>query len=290
MTKQDDILIQSAVKSQHQTIMEGGKIEEFAEALGRFCQVEGWKKLKDEDAESFKSLRHYIEARPPFGAGYPGREGMEKIEAYLSLKPKVKDYFQYCHANCIFEMAKEEGVSANVISKREWNDVIGAKLARDISEDGESGNVYKDKAMAYIEGKARVKREAKFNPNASIRLSFKPSYPYALAGKLLESFSRSEKKLFIKALSHEKINELVEFERRFHLALNAFEKSKQEDGWGIHHIKSPIEFLDRKPEIEHSQYEGNDNKNKILLKDEIGSIAIIKISSEGRGINGITFD
>ena len=48
MSNQDEVLPDNAVNSQHQTIMQGGKIEEFADALGRFCRVEGWKKLKDE--------------------------------------------------------------------------------------------------------------------------------------------------------------------------------------------------------------------------------------------------
>jgi len=70
-----------AVSSQHQTIMEGGKIEEFADALGRFCRVEGWKKLKDENGEPFRSLRHYVEAKPPFGAGYAGKAHKSKALA-----------------------------------------------------------------------------------------------------------------------------------------------------------------------------------------------------------------
>jgi len=137
MNKQDDVLGDNTVDSQHQTIMQGGKIEEFAEALGRFCRVEGWKKLKDENGEAFRSLRHYVEAKPPFGAGYSGKAGMDKIEAYLSLSPRIKDYFQHCHASCLSEMAKEQGVSPTVVSKNEWDDTKGARLAKSIEENPE---------------------------------------------------------------------------------------------------------------------------------------------------------
>ena len=90
MNNQDEILDESAVDTQHQTIMQGGKIEEFADALGRFCRVEGWKKLKDENGEPFRSLRHYIEAKPPFGAGYSGKAGMDKI-CLLYTSPSPRD-------------------------------------------------------------------------------------------------------------------------------------------------------------------------------------------------------
>ena len=67
---------ENTVETQHEMIKQGGQIEKFAEAMAQFCKVEGWKKLNNENGIAFKSLRHYIEAKPPFGAGYPGKSGM----------------------------------------------------------------------------------------------------------------------------------------------------------------------------------------------------------------------
>ena len=178
MTQQDNTL-----NTQHEMIKKGGQIEKFAEAMALFCKAEGWKKLNDESGAPFKTLRHYIEAKPPYGAGYPGKNGMEKIEAYLSLSPVIKDYFQHCHANCLFEMAKDEGVSPNVVARREWNDVKGASLARAIQENPEE--IYLEKAAAYVEGKERVKAKPRSTKTAApIRLSTTPDQPYALVKKI----------------------------------------------------------------------------------------------------------
>lgn len=291
MTKQEDVLLESAVKSQHETIMQGGKIEQFAEAMGRFCRVEGWKKLKDEDGLKYKSLRHYIEAKPPFGAGYAGKEGMGKIEAYLSLSPVIKDYFQHCHANCLFEMAKEEGVSPNVVAKREWNDVMGAKLARDIQENPEQ--IYMEKAAAYIEGRERVKQRTKApDPTSSVRLSYKPNYPVALAKKLKEILSPKDIAGLMVALSDDNLEEDVEFERRFNLALNAFNKSVTENGWGVGGIKAPEELVQKEPLINYSEYiEGEkEGKNLISLRDETTDIVIVRFSATGGGVEALSFE
>ena len=60
MNKQNDAIDEGGVDSQHQTIMQGGKIEEFADALGRFCRVEGWKKLKDEKSWNGKNRSLFV--------------------------------------------------------------------------------------------------------------------------------------------------------------------------------------------------------------------------------------
>ena len=64
--KKSEVSQGATVDSEHQTIMQGGKMEEFANALRQFCRAEGWKKLKDESGEPFRSLRHYAEAKSPF--------------------------------------------------------------------------------------------------------------------------------------------------------------------------------------------------------------------------------
>jgi hypothetical protein len=284
MTDQKD-----TVESQHEMIKQGGQIEKFAEAMAQFCKVEGWKKLNDSEGSAFKSLRHYIEATPPFGAGYPGKKGMEKIEAYLSLSPVIKDYFQHCHANCLFEMAKDEGVSPSVIAKREWDDVKGASLARAIQENPEE--IYLEKAAAYVEGKERVKPKPRsVVASAPIRLSATTGQPYALAKKIKESFNRDFIKSLLNGFNIETLDEMIELEKKFLLALTAFNQSKLHDGWGSKNIKSPQSLIKREPVMEKSHFIGDESEgnNIISLKDDQGKIVIVRF--RGTGVSGLSFD
>ena len=284
MTQQNN-----TVENQHEMIKQGGQIEKFAEAMAQFCKVEGWKKLNDDEGAPFKSLRHYIEAKPPYGAGYPGKTGMEKIEAYLSLSPVIKDYFQHCHANCLFEMAKDEGISPNVIAKREWNDVKGASLARAIQENPEE--IYLEKAAAYVEGKERVKAKPRSAAvSAPIRLSATSGQPYALVKKIKENFNRDFIKSFLNGFNIESLDEMIELEIKFTLALAAFNKSKQADGWGSNNVKAPDSLLKREPVMEQSNFIGDDSdENNILsLKDDEGKIVIVRF--RGTGVSTLSFD
>ena len=283
MTNKDD-----SVESQHEMIKQGGQIEQFAEAMALFCKIEGWKKLNDEDGSAFKSLRHYIEAKPPFGAGYPGKSGMEKIEAYLSLTPVIKDYFQHCHANCLFEMAKDEGVSPSVVAKREWDDVKGASLARAIQDNPEE--IYLEKAAAYVEGKEKPKPKPRsIKAAAPIRLNVSPDQPYALVKKLQESFKPEFIKSLLNGFSIESLDEMVELEKKFSLALAAFNKSKDPDGWGPNNIKAPDSLKKREPAIENSNFiEGDEEGNNLIsLKDEEGKIVIVRF--RGTGVSALSF-
>ncbi|VAW66015.1 hypothetical protein MNBD_GAMMA09-256 [hydrothermal vent metagenome] len=283
MTKNED-----TVKTQHEMIKQGGQIEKFADAMARFCKVEGWKKLTDEKGNVFKSLRHYIEAKPPFGAGYPGKSGMEKIEAYLSLTPTIKDYFQHCHANCLFEMAKDEGISPSVVAKREWDDVKGASLARAIQENPEE--IYLEKAAAYVEGKERTKPKPRSSPAAApIRLSVTPGQPYTLAKKIKDSFNADFIQSLLNGFSLESLEEMLELERKFSLALDAFNKSRQSEGWGAKNIKAPESLLKRQPVLEKSSFIGDESeKNNVLsLRDEKGKIVIVRF--RGTGVSALSF-
>ena len=289
MSEQDKLLPESAVDSQHQTIMQGGKIEEFADALGRFCRVEGWKKLKDENGESFRSLRHYVEAKPPFGAGYSGKAGMEKIEAYLSLNPRVKDFFQHCHANCLSELAQEQGLSPAVVSKKEWNDVVGARLARVIEANPEEA--YEEKAAAYVEDKERVKPAPRpIDEYSPIRMSYRPTYTYAFAQKLTESVSSEDLAFLIAALTAPDLDERVEFEKYFNLALTAFNRAKSESGWSAAALKAPDEHQDRMPKIQLSKWleDQEDNSSQLSMSDESGHIVTVEMSKAG-GVKGLSF-
>ncbi len=284
MTQQDN-----TVKTQHEMIKQGGQIEKFAEAMAQFCKIEGWKKLNDTDGAPFKSLRHYIEAKPPFGAGYPGKSGMEKIEAYLSLSPTIKDYFQHCHANCLFEMAKDEGISPGVVAKREWNDVKGASLARAIQENPEE--IYLEKAAAYVEGKEKVKPGSRSRSIVTtMRLSASPDQPYALVKKLKENFNDDFIKCFLNGFNIDSLDEIIELEKKFILALAAFNKSKQADGWGSNNIKAPEALMNREPVIEKSDFIGDEinEKNILSLKDEKGKIVIVRF--RGTGVSALSFD
>lgn len=290
MSNQDEVINEGAVDSQHQTIMQGGKIEEFAEALGKFCRVEGWKKLKDESGEPFKSLRHYVEAKPPFGAGYSGKAGMEKIEAYLSLNPRVKDYFQHCHANCLSDMAQEQGVSPSVVSKREWNDVMGARLAKVIESNPEEA--YTEKAAAYIEDKERVKPQPRpTNEYSPIRMSYRPTYTYAFAQKLQENITGEELALLISALNSDELGDLVEFEKYYNLALSAFNRAKSESGWGPSSLKAPEELQDRTPAITLSKWleDEEDGNSQLCLGDDGGNIVVVEMA-KGGGVKGLSFE
>lgn len=284
MTQQDN-----AINNQHEMIKQGGQIEKFAEAMAQFCKAEGWKKLNDENGNAFKTLRHYIEAQPPFGAGYPGKSGMEKIEAYLSLSPVIKDYFQHCHANCLFEMAKDEGISPNVLAKREFDDVKGASLARAIQENPEE--IYLEKAAAYVEGKERVKAKPRVSPAAApIRLSATSAQPYTLVKKMKESFSNDFIKSFLNGFSIDSLDEMIELEKKFALALAAFNKSKLPDGWGTKNVKAPASLMKREPVLEKSNFIGDENEenNVISLKDEEGKIVIVRF--RGTGVSALSFD
>jgi hypothetical protein len=289
MSKQDEILQEGAVDSEHQTIMQGGKIEEFADALGRFCRIEGWKKLKDESGEPFRSLRHYVEAKPPFGAGYSGKAGMEKIEAYLSLNPRVKDYFQHCHANCLSELAQEQGLTPAVVSKREWNDVMGARLAKVIESNPEEA--YTEKAAAYVEDKERVKPQPRpVNEYSPIRMSYRPTYTYSFAQKLKESVSSEDLALLIEALNSADLDERVEFEKYYNLALSAFNRAKSESGWGASALKAPQKYQDRMPKIQLSKWleTEEDSSSQFCLSDDSGDIVTIEMSKAG-GVKGLSF-
>jgi hypothetical protein len=289
MSQQHEISPESGVDSQHQTIMQGGKIEEFADALGRFCRVEGWKKLKDENGDSFRSLRHYVEAKPPFGAGYSGKAGMEKIEAYLSLNPRVKDFFQHCHANCLSDMAQEQGVSPAAVSKKEFNDVKGARLARVIESNPEEA--YEEKAAAYVEDKERIKPAPRLlNEYSPIRMSYRPTYTYAFAEKLKESITSADLALLIEALSSTDLDDLVEFEKYYNLALTAFNRAKSESGWGPAALKAPKEHEHRAPDIKLSKWLEDDkgDSTQFSLRDESGAIVIIEMSKAG-GVKSLSF-
>ncbi len=289
MTKQVNTSSDTAVESQHEMIKQGGQIEKFAEAMAQFCKVEGWKKLNDEDGNEFKSLRHYIEAKPPFGAGYPGKSGMEKIEAYLSLSPVIKDYFQHCHANCLFEMAQDEGVSPSVIAKREWDDVKGASLARAIQENPEE--IYLEKAAAYVEGKERVKAKPRsVAVAAAIRLSATTNQPYSLAKKLKDSFNQDFIKSLLSALTSDSLNEMIELEKKFSLALSAFKQSKQNPGWGSKNITAPSSLTNREPVLEKSSFIGDESEADTImsLKDDEGKIVIVRF--RGNAVSGLSFD
>ena len=282
MNNQDKILEEGAVDSQHKTIMQGGKIEEFADALGRFCRADGWKKLKDESGEPFRSLRHYVEAKPPFGAGYSGKAGMEKIEAYLSLSPRIKDYFQHCHANCLTEMAKEQGVSPTVVSKNEWDDTKGARLAKSIADNPEE--IYLVKAAAYVEDKERVKPAPRpINEYSPIRMSYRPTHIYSFAQKLKESVSEDELTILLDALKSEKLDEQVEFEKYYNIALAAFNRAKSEKGWSSSAIKAPEEHQDKTPKINLSKWLEDDEEgnNQLALNDEAGTVMIALMSKAG---------
>jgi len=284
MTQQDN-----SINNQHEMIKQGGQIEKFAEAMAQFCKAEGWKKLNDESGNAFKTLRHYIEAEPPFGAGYPGKSGMEKIEAYLSLSPVIKDYFQHCHANCLFEMAKDEGISPNVLAKREFDDVKGASLARAIQENPEE--IYLEKAAAYVEGKERVKAKPRVTTTATaIRLSATPAQPYTLVKKIKDSFSDDFIKSFLNGFSIDSLDDMLELEKKFALALAAFNKSKQADGWGTKNIKAPASLMKREPVLEKSNFIGDENeeKNVLSLKDDQGKIVIVRFF--GTGVGTLSFD
>lgn len=289
MNQQNEALDESAVDAQHQTIMEGGKIEEFADALGRFCRVEGWKKLKDEKGEPFRSLRHYVEASPPFGAGYAGKAGMEKIEAYLSLNPRIKDYFQHCHASCLTEMAKEQGVSPLVVSKNEWDDTKGARLAKSIADNPEE--IYLTKAAAYVEDKERVKPEPRLvNEYAPVRMNYRPTHTYSFAKKLKDNVSSEDLVLLIEALNTPELDELIEFEKYYNIALSAFNRAKSDKGWGSSAIKAPEEHEGKTPQVQHSKWldaqEGSDSQ--LALRDESGDIVLVDMSTSGV-VKGLSF-
>jgi len=279
---------EASVKTQHEMIKQGGQIEKFADAMALFCKSEGWKKLNDSDGQPFKSLRHYIEAKPPYGAGYPGKSGMEKIEAYLSLSPVIKDYFQHCHANCLFEMAKDEGVSPSVVAKREWNDVKGASLARAIQENPEE--IYLEKAAAYVEGKERAKPKSRSAPaSAAVRLSANNGQPYALAKKIKESFNSDFIKSLLNGFTIENLDEMIELEKKFTLAVAAYHKSRQADGWGAEHVQAPQSLKEREPVLEKSAFiDGEQEGNNVLsLKDDTGKIVIVRF--RGTGVCALSF-
>lgn len=282
MNTQDDVSQEGTVNSQHQTIMQGGKIEEFADALGRFCRVEGWKKLNDENGEPFRSLRHYVEAKPPFGAGYSGKAGMEKIEAYLSLSPRIKDFFQHCHANCLSDMAQEQGLSPAVVSKKEWNDVMGARLAKVIESNPE--DAYTEKAAAYIENKERVKPQPRPTSEYSpIRMSYRPTHTYSFAQKLKENLSQEDLSLLIDALNSSELDELVEFEKYYNIALLALNRAQAESGWGKSALKAPANCQDRAPKIQLSKWleDKEGNNSELSLCDESGAIVAVALSKSG---------
>jgi len=277
------------IKTQHEMIKQGGQIEKFAEAMALFCKNEGWKKLNDSEGNTFKSLRHYIEAKPPFGAGYPGKTGMEKIEAYLSLSPAIKDYFQHCHASCLFEMAKEEGVSPSVVAKREWDDVKGASLARAIQENPEE--IYLEKAAAYVEGKEKPKTKLRSTPtSAPIRLSATPTQAYTLAKKIKDNFNSEFIQSLINGFNLDSLDEMIELEKKFSLALAAFKQSKLTNGWGPKNLCAPDALKNRQPVIEKSSFIGDESegKNILSLKDDKGKIVIVRF--KGTMVSSLSFD
>ncbi len=290
MSKKQSPETNTTIQSQHEKIKQGGQIEEFAEAMAQFCKVEGWKKLNDEEGNPFKSLRHYIEASPPFGAGYPGKSGLERIEAYLSLTPVIKNYFQHCHANCLFEMAKDEGVTPTAVAKREWNDSKGARLAKAIQDNPEE--IYLEKAAPYIEGREPTKpppRKKTIEKCASLRVNITEQQPYVLAKRIIETFNDDFIKTLIDALGNENIDDFVDLESRYNLAALAFKQSKTDDGWGINNITSPPQLKDREPLLEFSTFNDDENKdNRILsLRDKNGLIADVKF--KGNKIDILSF-
>ena len=83
---------------------------------------------------------------------------------------------------------------------------------------------------------------------------------------------------------------MIELEKRFTLALAAFNKSKQADGWGSNNVKAPDSLMKREPIMEKSSFIGDESeeKNIISLKDEEGKIVIVRF--RGTGVSTLSFD
>jgi len=176
-----------------------------------------------------------------------------------------------------------------VVSKREWNDVMGARLAKVIESNPEEA--YTEKAAAYVENKERVKPQPRpINEYSPIRLSYRPTYTYAFAKKLKESVSSKDLALLVEAIGSEDLDDLVEFEKHFNLALSAFNRAKGESGWGPSSLKAPEEYQGREPNIQLSKWlEVEEESNaKLSLCDESGEIVVVIMSTAG-GVKDISF-
>ena len=164
----------------------------------------------------------------------------------------------------------------------EWNDVMGARLAKAIADNPEE--IYTEKAAAYVENKERVKPKPRpMDEYSPIRMSYRPSYTYAFAKKLKESISSEDLALLIKALNSEDLDERVEFEKFFNIGLTAFNRSISDSGWGTSSVKAPEALHGRKPNIELTEWlEDEESGNKRLaLRDESGTIVSITMSKAG---------
>jgi hypothetical protein len=186
-------------------------------------------------------------------------------------------------------MAQEQGVSPAAISKKEFNDVRGARLATAIEENPKE--VYEEKAAAYVEDKERVKPAPRpINEYSPIRMSYRPTYTYSFAQKLKESLSSDDLALLIEAINSPELGERVEFEKFYNLALTAFNRAKSESGWGPSAVIAPEQLHDRTPKITLSTLieapEGN--SNQLSLCDDSGELVTVEMSKAG-GVKGLTF-
>jgi len=182
-----------------------------------------------------------------------------------------------------------QAVSPTVVSKNEWDDTKGARLAKSIEENPEE--IYLVKAAAYIEDKERVKPTPKqVSEYSPIRMSYRATHTYSFAKKLKDSASDEDVELLIEALKSSELDELIEFEKYYNIALAAFNRTKSDSGWGTSAIKAPDELHEKKPKIQLSKWLESDDDidRKLSLCDESGSISVVEMSKTGT-VKGISF-
>jgi len=188
-------------------------------------------------------------------------------------------------------MAQEQGVSPAAVSKKEWDDVMGARLAKVIEVNPESA--YEEKAAAYVEDKERVKPEPRqVDEYSPIRMSYRPSYTYSFAQKLKEKVSTDEISLLIEALQSSELDEQVEFEKYYNSAATAFNRAKSPAGWSKSAIKAPDEYQERLPKVQLSKWLDDDEESgnkQLSICDESGQIAIVAMSATGT-VKGLSFN
>ena len=101
-------------------------------------------------------------------------------------------------------------------------------------------------------------------------MSYRPTHIYSFAQKLKESVSEEDLAILMDALKSEKLDEQVEFEKYYNIALAAFNRSKSDTGWSASAVKAPEAFEDKTPKINHSKWlsEDEDGNEQLALNDE----------------------
>jgi len=121
-------------------------------------------------------------------------------------------------------------------------------------------------------------------------MSYRKTHMYSFVKKIKENLPEEEIAFLMEAIKTDELDEMVEFEKYFNIALSAFNRAKSDIGWGQNALKAPPEQEDKTPMIQKSKWleTQEDIDKKLSLGDESGDIVVVEMSKTGT-VKGLLF-